>query len=80
MKLWLLEPKELPDENNPWAGGYDRAYKFVVRAVSEEEARRLAYVESGAESKAWLNSELSDCVPLKKKGDAGVICRDFSAA
>jgi hypothetical protein len=50
MKLWLLRPVDnLPDDANPWEPWYDKAFGFVVRAETEEGARRLATEEAGDE-------------------------------
>ncbi len=51
MKLWYLAPRDdLPDDSsNPWYPRYDVAYAFVVRAETEEEARKYAVQSSGDE-------------------------------
>jgi hypothetical protein len=43
MKLWLLKPRrDLPSGDDPWALEWDKAWGFVVRAETEEDARRIA--------------------------------------
>ena len=96
MKLWLLRPSDnLPNENNPWIPWFDKAFGFVVRADTEEEARRLAEDESGDEeeydyniatrtktltSTPWLDPSLSTCIELTDSGEPGIVIQDFHAA
>lgn len=92
MKLWLLRPI---DENKvPWDPWYDRAFGFVVRAETEEEAREIGDLNGGSELGTimfnadrhaegrgpWRDSLLSTCEELLPDGDAGVVMRDFAAA
>lgn len=82
MKLWLLKP--IGEETGPWSPWYDKAFGFVVRAETEEDARRFAQDQGGDEVRrngsAWTDPKLSTCVPLTPKGEAGVVLRDFHAA
>jgi hypothetical protein len=94
MKLYLLRPIELLDPaDNPWDPWYDKAFGFVVRAESEEEARRIAqnaagdekYDRSLTERKAklrtpWLDPKYSTCDPLTDEGEPGLIMQDFRGA
>ena len=82
MKLWILRPIEgLPEEDDPWEPWYDKAFGFVVRAETEDEARELAHTQAGDELVgAWKNSKYSTCVVLSPEGDAEVIMRDFASA
>lgn len=83
MKLWLLSArKDLPDEINPWNPWYDRTFELVVRAKSEEAARRLAHENGGPENgvhgctkEPWLDPNYSTCEVLTAKGRAGVILK-----
>ena len=90
MKLWLLRPVD--DNSAAWDPWYDKAFGFVVRAATEEEARRLANTEGGDEKgpartdvyrtggDPWLDPKQSTCIELTGDGEAEVIFRDFSAA
>ena len=60
MKLWLLRPRllsakraaeseECEDVEWPWDPWYDKAFGFVVRSETEEDARALAAKECGDE-------------------------------
>lgn len=87
MKLWLLGNREdLEDDRdtNPWSPWYDKAFGFVVRAETEEQARQLATDMAGQETRkhkdAWLDAQYSTCVELAASGDASVILRDFASA
>ncbi len=82
MKLWILEPRLMEEEQkNPWSPWYDKAFGFVVRAESEEKARELAADDKGSEEvEAWLDSNLSSCLQLISDGEEKVILRDFAAA
>jgi hypothetical protein len=81
MKLWLLRPVDGCDLWTPW---YDKAFGFVCRGETEDEARALAQAEGGNETgwgknqpPAWTDPNNSTCVELTADGDAGVIIRDF---
>lgn len=75
MKLWLLRP--IDDRNGPWEPWYDKCFGFVIRADSEEEARRMAELDSGAEvTGAWSLAKWSSCVELTATGDAEVVIKD----
>lgn len=94
MKLWLLRPVEgLAKNNDPWEPWYDKAFGFVVRAETEEQARAVAMKEAGDEGHrwgagfkkrmdvpAWTDAKYSTCVELLPDGPAGVVLRDFAAA
>jgi hypothetical protein len=89
MKLWLLRPlDDLPEDDNPWEPWYDKAFGFVVRAETEDEARVISATEGGDENRArrsptgspWLDPCLSSCIELAPGGEAGVVIMDFCAA
>lgn len=51
MKLWLLKAREdLPLKNDPWEPWYDKVFTMVVRAETEEEARRVGDENAGEEN------------------------------
>ncbi len=83
MKLWLLRPFENAPE---WEPRYDKAFGFVVRAATEQEARALTDGNTGDECdykdrvNPWLDPAKSTCVELSQEGEAAVILRDFAAA
>lgn len=94
MKLWILRPVEdLPKGYGPWEPWYDKAFGFVVRAETEEEARKFAHECAGDENRGtflggktadtnspWLKAKYSTCVELRTEGEAGVVLQDFHAA
>lgn len=95
MKLWLLKPREdLSPKNNLWEPWYDKAFGFVVRAESEDQARQLANKNAGDEKfeqlegygaspgspNAWLDAKYSTCEELSADGKAEVIIRDYASA
>ena len=94
MKLWLLRPVDgLKKNDNPWEPWYDKAFGFVVRAETEEEARALAHADAGDENRdtfmgskvadtnqPWMNAQYSTCVELLPEGAAGVVMKDFAGA
>lgn len=78
-RLWILEP--INPSDGPWEPWYDKAFGFVVRACSEQEARSFAAEESGDEGgRPWLSSEFTTCEVLTHKGDTGVILQDYHSA
>lgn len=85
MKLWILKPKENVDNYSqiisPWNPWYDKFFGFVIRAESEERARKLAGLICGDEGdQAWLDSSLSICKELLAEGNEEVVITDFHAA
>lgn len=94
MKLWILRPKPgLVTGDNPWEPWYDKAFGFVVRAETENEARCLAHDEAGEENDndflgkttantttPWLDSKYSTCKELTADGSRDVILRHFASA
>lgn len=95
MKLWLIRPKTdgLTDADNPWEPWFDKAFGFVVRADTEEQARQLAHEDAGDENRGeffsrktantnepWLDAKYSTCEELTPDGEAGVVMQDFHAA
>lgn len=85
MKLWLLQPKDLPPGNDPWHPWYDKAFGFVVRAETEREARDIAHDCAGDENRdpraqPWKDAAYSTCVELTIDGEAGMVLRNFHSA
>jgi hypothetical protein len=83
MKLWILQPLET-GKGTPWDPWYDKAFGFVVRAETEQQARELADGDAGDENRdkkhPWLDPKRSACEELTAKGDAALIMRDFASA
>jgi hypothetical protein len=94
MKLWLLRPVDgLKKNDNPWEPWYDKAFGFVVRAETEDEARALAHAAAGDENRGefggeqiantkqpWREANYSTCVELLPEGAAEVVMQDLRAA
>lgn len=94
MKLWILKPREdLSLNDDPWEPWYDKAFGFVVRAESAEDARQMAHDEAGDENRGeflknrtantktpWLDPNYSTCEELSNEGEAGIVILDFAAA
>lgn len=89
MKLFYLYPKENIKGENPWSPWYDKVFAFVVRAETEEEARKIAQDAGGDETDdktgspikyPWLDADLSECDELTAEGNKGVIIRDCANA
>ncbi len=77
MKLWLLDP--ISDDDCSW----DCARGFVIRAKTEDEARKIAESHHGDESdyeEFWTNPAKSTCKILSNKGKMELILRDFKSA
>ena len=78
MKLWLLEARrDLPETDDPWKPWYDTNFGLVVRAPTEEQARKLAQHVAADESrnakKPWLHASYSRCEELTVDGDEAVV-------
>ena len=87
MKIWILTPVDgLPDNDNPWIPWYDKSFGFIVRAETEEEARKFAHDEAGYENRGefsiqpWLDSKYTTCSELTGEGTPGVVMGDFANA
>lgn len=86
MQLYLLKPRKIISHNiNPWSPWYDKAFGFVIRAESEEKARKIADENAGDENGSgemhpWMNKKLSTCTELKNEGKQELVLRDYSAA
>lgn len=85
MNLWLLRPVDkLPKNDNPWEPWYAKAFGFVVRAETEQDARVLADKGAVDENRSgkhpWLNTRYSTCVKLNHKGQSKIVMRDFASA
>ncbi len=76
MKLWLLRPQNERDDRWDW----DCAYGFVVRAATEDHARRYAAGQAGDEGEdTWMSQAVTTCEELTQDGDPGVVLQDFNA-
>lgn len=89
MKLWILRPRQnLPIGDDPWEPWYDKCFGFVIRAASEDDARRIANSGAGDENqrgrvdlKPWLDAKYSTCEPLEADTeDPGIVICDFKSA
>jgi hypothetical protein len=86
MKLWLIKPRDNLPEKNPWSPWYDKTFGFVIRAESEEKARKIAHKNAGDEInehkklKPWLDPSLSQRIKLTKKGKEQMILKEHRAA
>lgn len=79
MYLWILKPnKNLSYEDDLWSPWYDKTFGVVVRAESEDKARKLASTACGDEgSKAWLDAKYSSCLRLLDEGEESVVITDL---
>ena len=87
MKLWLLRPVKGDPLWKPW---YDKAFGFVVKAETEEDARAVANANSGDEGRyenrseaAWLSDKHSTCVELTadtSDGEPQLVIKDYASA
>jgi hypothetical protein len=91
MALWRLTPRTdtlwwCVEGKDPWQPAYDRAFGFVVRAVSEEEARWQAHQAAGEENgtisgvSPWLDVAYSNCEELRGDGSNEVVLVNFRHA
>jgi hypothetical protein len=80
MNLYILEKRP---ESPRWDPAYDKAHGFVVRARSEESARKMAASSNnvGDEGQdAWLDPAHTTCETLTSEGEAEIVLCDFYAA
>lgn len=88
MKLWKLTPRHdslwwCVEGKDPWEPHHEKAFGFVVRAESEEEARWLAHESGGNENdrlpgvRPWLEAQYSTCEELPQKGAREVVLVNF---
>lgn len=83
MKLWILEPVD-PKSLRFWRHYVNLG--FVVRARTEDEARKLASGCAADEDRccldgtaAWICPSVTKCEELTASGEPGVILVDFHA-
>lgn len=88
MKLWKLYARpDLPHsyDRNPWEGSSAKVCRFVVRAETEQDARRLVSHNAGAEDDICIwNPERTQTVrerrPVSVWLDAGYsVCEELTA-
>src|SRR5688572_7791014 len=80
MRLWKLQPADA--DLTQW--GF-RARAFVVRAASEEAARRVVVEHAddeligtgGQVAEVWLDPAFTACTPIPVDGPPEIIMRDF---
>lgn len=80
MKLWHLTAKE---ERAPWQPWFDKAFGFVIRAETEERARKIADENGEDENRKgnpWLDPGFSICEEILTEGEESLILKDFRAA
>ena len=94
MNLWILKAKNsLPEGDDPWEPWYDKTFGFVIRANTEDDARRIADENMGDEGRGvflgsvtaktknpWLDSRYSTCEILSDVGEEGVVIEDHRSA
>ena len=90
MKLWMLEPalsraervaavKSLPAGTDPYTADpwHDRDglhYLFIVRADTEESARKLVSERANKRTAAlWLDCNQTTCKQLSSRGKEGIV-------
>lgn len=77
MALWILRPIDKNAE--PWMRGYAWCFGMVVRAKTEQDARKLAHGNGGSENKRqspWLDPDYTTCQSLSASGPAEVVLQD----
>lgn len=83
MKLWLLRPavytKEHGYVHGLWMPWYDKAFGFVIRAETEQQAREMAAAlqEANELEHAWRDQASSTCTELTAEGPAQIVMIDF---
>lgn len=78
--LYILMQAAAANGDQPeWKPWYDKLFKAVVRAETEQQARSLASECAGEEGKSvWLDPAKTSCAPLDHDGEPGVLCVDFA--
>lgn len=83
MTIYLLKKREGVETGGEFGiFGYDNYQGFVVRAASDDDARRIASESAhGGQSEenitAWLNPELTTCEAIEPDGEGELILADF---
>ena len=55
--------------------GWDRYESFLIRAISENEARKIASFKDGWDG--WLDSDLVTCEKINVNGETEIVLSDF---
>ena len=65
MKLWNMFPYGITVEWDEW---FNKVFGFIIRAETEEDARKIADENSGAENgygtRPWLDASKTVCIEL----------------
>lgn len=88
MPIWRLTPKHdsiwwCVEGKDPWQPHQGKAFGFVVRAGTEEEARWLAHQSAGGENerlpgvRPWIDPQYSTCEQLAPGGSPEVVLVNF---
>ncbi len=82
MKLWLLRPRrgDFNPVNDHWEPWFEKAFGLVVRAETEQDARRFAREMRGETGKIWQDDRYTTCDELKAEGEPGVLLVDWQEA
>ena len=78
---------DVQGRDNLWSPWYDCRFGFVIRAESEEAARKIAHKHAGNENlgyhggrlkrrSPWLSEIYSTCVELTAEGKVGIVIFD----
>jgi len=74
-KLFILEPTPMGIKDWPH---WDTLIRIIVRAINEENARKLATQRSGYEGiETWLDNSKTSCKELHTQGIEEIIMTDF---
>ena len=86
MKLWKLWAN-VNDKEDPWKPSVGKVFRFIIRAESEERARRVAHQHAGRENQQienipapWLSANYSTCIEVKLDGKEEVILLEIEGS
>jgi|CXWL01.1.fsa_nt_gi hypothetical protein len=86
MKLWKLWANVInKDSEDPWIPSAGKVFRLIIRAETEERARKVAHQHAGRENQQidnipapWLSANYSSCVEVKMDGKEEVIFAEIS--
>lgn len=72
-------------EDSPWDPWYDKCFGFVIRAMTDFDARHIADANAGHENDfwsihPWLDENMSTCIKIDDTMGAGLIIKDVQKA
>lgn len=81
MKIFLIRP--IDEECDEWKPWYNKSFGFVIRAETEDRARKIAFDTADGlfiKHLPWTDKKKVECIEIKSEGKEEIILQDFRRA